>query len=44
MLDPESTPQDTQSFESLDAYDSPLEQLQLLGEDDASTGFASCKP
>jgi hypothetical protein len=36
MQDPESTPQDTQSFEAVEAYDSPLERLQLLGEDDAA--------
>jgi hypothetical protein len=44
MQDPESTRQDTQSFEAVEAYDSPLERLQLLGEDDASTGFARCRP
>jgi hypothetical protein len=36
MQDPESTPQDTQSFEAVETYDSPLERLQLLGEDDAA--------
>ena len=36
MQDPEGTPQDTQSFETVEAHDSPLERLQLLGEDDAA--------
>jgi hypothetical protein len=36
MHDPDSTPQDTRSLEADEAYDSPLERLQLLGEDDAA--------